>query len=60
MSRVERTENPGERSSSEQSREAGRGRSSGTPQRDPSAGHTPTKAEGELADIEEALERQRE
>jgi hypothetical protein len=60
MSRVERTENPSERRSSEESRNAGRGRNSGTPQRDPSAGHTPTKAEGELSDVEEALERQKE
>jgi len=58
MSRVERTETPSERRGSEQSRQAGRGRGSGTPQRDPSPGHTPTKAEGEVEDVEEALRHQ--
>jgi hypothetical protein len=58
MSRVERTENPTERRGSEQLRQAERGRQSGTPQRDPSSGHTPTKAEGELGDVEEALRHQ--
>jgi hypothetical protein len=58
MSRVERTENPSERRGSEQLREAERGRNSGTPQRDPNPGHTSTKAEGELGDVEEALKRQ--
>ena len=60
MSRVERTENPSERRGSEQLREAQRGRSSGTPQRDPNPGHTPTKAEGEVDDVEEALRHQSE
>jgi hypothetical protein len=60
MSRVERTEKPGERSDSEQSRRAERGRKSGTPQREPNPGHTPAKAEGELGDIEEALRHQDE
>ena len=57
MSRVERTENPSERRGSEQLRQAQRGRSgsSSTPQRDPNPGHTPTKAEGEVDDVEEAL-----
>ena len=60
MSRVERTEDPSERRDSEQLRQAERGRSSGTPQRDPNPGHTPAKAEGEVADIEEALRHQNE
>jgi hypothetical protein len=60
MSRVERTENPSERRGSEQLRQAQRGRGSGTPQRDPSSGHTPTKAEGEVSDVEEALRHQNE
>ena len=60
MSRVERTENPSERRGSEQLREAERGRNSGTSQRDPNPGHTPTKAEGEVADVEEALRHQDE
>ena len=59
MSRVERTENLSERRRSEpsphdQSRQAERGRTSA-----PSK-PTPTKAEGELADIEQALENQEE
>ncbi len=60
MSRVERTENPSERRGSEQLRQAERGRHGATPQRDPSSGHTPTKAEGELDDVEEALRHQEE
>ena len=57
MSRVERTENPSERRGSEQLRQAERGRSSGSTRRDdPNPGHTPTKAEGELDDVEQALE----
>ena len=66
MSRVERTENPSERRGSEQLRQAERGRSGGrAPQRDPSLrdpnpGHTPTKAEGEVDDVEEALRHQSE
>ena len=57
MSRVERTDNPSERHGSEP-RQAERGRRSETPQRDPNAGHTPTKAEGEVDDVEEALRHQ--
>ena len=60
MSRVERTENPSERRGSEHLRQAERGRTSGAPRKDPNPGHTPSKAEGELRDIEEALERQSE
>lgn len=61
MSRVERTQNPSERRGSEQLRQAERGRSSGrAPQRDPNPGHTPTKAEGEVDDVEEALRHQSE
>jgi hypothetical protein len=60
MSRVERTENPSERRDSEQLRQAERGRRGDTPQRDPDSGHTPTKAEGEVDDIEEALRHQDE
>ncbi|HUR82302.1 MAG TPA: hypothetical protein VM733_16170 [Thermoanaerobaculia bacterium] len=55
MSRVERTENPTERRGSEQLREAQRGRGSSTPQRD-----KPSKAEGEVGDVEEALRHQSE
>ena len=57
MSRVERTENPSERRGSEQLRQAQRGRrqQQGVQQSNP--GRTPTKAEGEVADVEEALER---
>jgi hypothetical protein len=55
MSRVERTESPGERRRSEQFREAQRAR---TPQ--PSADRKPSKAEGELGDVEEALRHQQE
>lgn len=58
MSRVERTENPSERRGSEQLRQAQRGRREAD--RDPSPGHTPTKAEGEVDDVEEALRHQRE
>lgn len=54
MSRVERTENPSERRGSEQLREAEGGRSSGAPT------PTPTKAEGEQQDVEQALENQNE
>jgi hypothetical protein len=54
MSRVERTENP-----REEPRKAERGRRD-TPQSDPNPGHTATKAEGELDDVEEALRHQRE
>ncbi len=55
MSRVERTDNP-----SEEPRQAERGRRDSTPLRDPKPGHTPTKAEGELDDVEEALRHQQE
>jgi hypothetical protein len=54
MSRVERTQNPGERRDSEQSRQAERGRTAPVPT------PTPSKAEGEQADIEQALENQPE
>ena len=58
MSRVERTENPTERRDSEQLRQAQRGRQQPPAERRESgAGHTPTKAEGEVGDVEEALER---
>ena len=60
MSRVERTENPSERRGSEQLRQAQRGRHDSAPQRESNPGHTPTKAEGELEDVEEALQRQKE
>lgn len=59
MSRVERTENPSERRGSEQLRQAQRGRQpQGTQQSNP--GRTPAKAEGEVADVEEALKHQNE
>lgn len=57
MSRVERTENPSERRGSEQLREAQRGRSD---REDATPQTTPTKAEGELGDIEQALEHRKE
>lgn len=61
MSRVERTENPSERRGSEQLRQAQKGRNSGSTRHDdPNPGHTPTKAEGELGDVEEALRHQDE
>lgn len=61
MSRVERTENPSERRGSEQLRQAERGRGDRTEERaQPSIGHTPTKAEGEVGDIEQALRNQKE
>lgn len=60
MSRVERTENPSERRGSEQLRQAERGRGGNTPQRDPNPGHTPSKAEGDVSDVEEALRHQSE
>lgn len=60
MSRVERTQNPSERRGSEQLRQAERGRRGSAPQRAPNPGHTPTKAESELEDVEEALKRQDE
>ena len=60
MSRVERTENPSERRGSEQLRQAQRGRRGRTSQSDPNPGHTPTKAEGVVDDVEEALRHQQE
>lgn len=56
MSRVERTESPSERRDNEHLRQAQRGL---TPRRrdDPNPGHTPGKAEGEEADVEQALDR---
>jgi hypothetical protein len=60
MSRVERTQNPSERSGSEQLRQAERGRGGRVSQRSPGARTTPGKAEGELADVEEALKHQKE
>ena len=59
MGRVESNDNPSERRGSEQLRQAERGRSAGSePQRKESSnvGHTPTKAEGEERDVDEALE----
>jgi hypothetical protein len=56
MSRVERTENPSERRGSEQLRQAERGRT--TPDR--RTDQHPSKAEGEVSDVEEALRHQRE
>jgi hypothetical protein len=56
MSRVERTENPRQESPrSEQSREAARRRDIESQSKT-----TPTKAEGELSDIEQALKNQKE
>ena len=55
MSRVERTENPSERRGSEQLREAQRGRRDGTPPE-----QKPSKAEGEVGDVEEALRHEEE
>jgi hypothetical protein len=60
MSRVERTENPSERRGNEHLRQAQQGRSGSTRRDDPNPGHTPTKAEGEVGDVEEALKRQSE
>ena len=57
MSRVERTENPSERRGSEQLREAQRGRRPSGERREASK---PSKAEGEVSDVEEALEHQSE
>jgi hypothetical protein len=61
MSRVERTQNPSERRGNEHLRQAEQGRSSGSTHRnDPNPGHTPSKAEGEVGDVEEALKHQSE
>lgn len=58
MSRVERTNHPSERGS-EQLRQAQRTRRpAGAQQSNP--GRTPSKAEGEVADVEEALKHQSE
>ncbi|MBV8517165.1 MAG: hypothetical protein JO197_07135 [Acidobacteria bacterium] len=62
MSRVERTnvtQNPGERRGSEQLRQARSGRA-GSSRESSNPGHTPTKAEGEVADVEQALKNQKE
>jgi hypothetical protein len=56
MSRTEQTENPSERRGSEQLREAQRG----SAKDDPNPGHTPSKAEGDEADVEQALENQKD
>ena len=53
MSRVERTETRNERSGSQPAQRD-------TRPRDPKPGHTPGKAEGEVADVEEALKHQKE
>ncbi|HEX7809755.1 MAG TPA: hypothetical protein VF608_13555 [Thermoanaerobaculia bacterium] len=58
MSRVERTETTNARNS--ESRQSQRGRNTPAPQSDPNPGHTPSKAEGEVSDVEEALRRQDE
>ena len=61
MSRVERTENhPTDRRDAAPQRQAGRGTAAGSPRKDPTPGPTPSKAEGELRDVEEALEHQSE
>lgn len=60
MSRVERTDTPSDRRGAEQVRQAERGRSSAGDRKDPNPGHTPSKAEGEVGDIEEALKHQSE
>ena len=57
MSRVERTENPSERRGSEQLRQAQRGRRQQPSNDRPSK---PSKAEGEVGDVEEALKHQQE
>ena len=57
MSRVERTENPTERRGSEQLRQAQRGRRPMGAEREPDK---PSKAEGEVRDVEEALNHQAE
>ena len=61
MSRVERTENPSERRGSEQLRQAERGRSGGaSSERNDADPSHPSKAEGEVSDVEEALRHQSE
>lgn len=57
MGRVEPNENPSERRGSEQLRQAQRGRGDGASRKDePNVGHTPTKAEGDERDVDQALE----
>jgi len=58
MGRVERREGPSDRRGSQQPRQAEQGRGSGERQRKErsNVGHTPTKAEGEERDVDEALE----
>ena len=62
MSRVERSHDSGERRRSDQQREAvrGRGGRSGPVTETPKSGPTPGKAEGEVGDVEKALEHQSE
>ena len=60
MSRVERIDNPNDHGDTKQLRQAERGGHADTPRSDPNPGTTPTKAEGELGDIEEALRHQSE
>jgi hypothetical protein len=56
MSRVERTDPK----DTDRSRQTLRGRRAAAPQREPNPGRTPSKAEGEVSDVEEALQRQEE
>lgn len=57
MSRVERTENPlTDHRGAAPRRQAAR--SAGSPRKEPTPAPTPSKAEGELRDVEEALEHQ--
>ena len=59
MSRVERTDNPSERRGSEHLRQAQRRRQPDRAARNEGgAGRTPTKAEGEERDVEEALKQE--
>jgi hypothetical protein len=60
MSRVEPNENPSERRGSEQLRQAERGRGSDAPRNQADPAHTPSKAEGEEQDVEQALRNQKE
>ena len=60
MSRVERIDNPSERRDSEQFRQAGPGRTGNRRLNELDPGRTPTKAEGEVDDVEEALRHQSE
>ena len=56
MSRVERTENR----DNDRSRQTLRSRRQSAPRREPNSSRTPSKAEGEVSDVEEALQRQDE